>query len=86
MLYFSDAAFSDLSLSRCLLLFILSSSKPSVLSILKFFHPLHRNRISSGYEGRKKVISFYTFFSGNVLLTFLLYLKNLDGVAVCYAY
>ena len=30
-----------------------------------FFHPLHRNRISSGYdyEKRKKVISFYTFFS-----------------------
>ena len=48
----------------------------------------HRHCISTGHYEEKKVISFFTsffsfLFSGNILLMFLLYLKNLDGVALC---
>ena len=59
MLYFSNAAFSDLSLSRCLLLFISPSSNPPSFCS----SDASSRRISSGYETKKNEFIFlYLFF------------------------
>ena len=68
-----DARFSSSS-SHLLLCECLSAAlhfvlvKPLRAFRLHFFHPLHR--ILSGYEKKKKVISFYTFFYIMFLLLF----------------
>ena len=75
--YFSDAAFSGLPLSRCLLLFIsLSSNPPSF-----FIHPLHSIAFHPATRPKKNVIFVYLFFLVPVVSAFIL--KNLDGVALC---
>ena len=56
--FFSDAAFSGLTLSRCLLLFISPSSDPPSF----FSHPLHRIAFHPATRPKKRIIFLYFFF------------------------
>ena len=81
MLYFSYAAFSDLSLSRCLLLFISPSSNP-----LSFCSSDASRRISSGYETKKKKRLSFLLLIVMFLLLFLFNKIWTASLFVSYAY
>ena len=79
--------FFDFSLSSLLRLMLPATFHLIKLSLLpiSYFHPLHCIILQLHLNWllrEKKVISFYAFFFGNLLLMFLLYFKNMDGVAL----